>query len=96
MNFSTIINEHIREPFEEHFKDPASQGCFLVLLEMSMALIGTILNLTVLIPVLEIEELSHSTLNILMANLSLGNLISTVFVKLVGVVYHGYALAVSR
>ena len=61
-----------------------------------MALIGTILNLTVLIPVLEIEELSHSTLNILMANLSLGNLISTVFVKLVGVVYHGYALAVSR
>lgn len=96
MNFSTIINEHIRGPFEEHFKDPASQGCFLVLLEMSMALIGTILNLTVLIPVLEIEELSHSTLNILMANLSLGNLISTVFVKLVGVVYHGYALAVSR
>ena len=96
MNFSTLFTEHVREPFQEYFADPASQGCFLVLLEMSLSLVGTVLNLIVLIPVLEIEELSHSTLNILMANLSLGNLIATVFVKLVGVVYHGYALAISR
>ena len=96
MNFSTMFNDHVREPFKEYFADPVSQGCFLVLLEMSLSLIGTILNLIVLIPVLEIEELSHSTLNILMANLALSNLISTVFAKLVGVVYHGYALAISR
>ena len=50
-------------------------------------------NLLILIPILEIEELAKSTMNILMANLSLGNLVATVFVKLVGVVYHGYALA---
>ena len=96
MNFSTMFNDHVREPFKEYFADPVSQGCFLVLIEMSLSLIGTILNLIVLIPVLEIEELSHSTLNILMANLALSNLISTVFAKLVGVVYHGYALAISR
>ena len=70
--------------------------CFLVLLEMSLALIGTVLNLIILIPILEIEELSKSTMNILMANLSLGNLVATVFVKLVGVVYHGYALAAQK
>ena len=91
-----MFNDHVREPFKEYFADPVSQGCFLVLIEMSLSLIGTILNLIVLIPVLEIEELSHSTLNILMANLALSNLISTVFAKLVGVVYHGYALAISR
>ena len=96
MNFSTIFNYHFNERFQEYFSDPASQGCFLVLVEMSLSLIGTVLNLIVLIPVLEIEELSNSTLNLLMANLSLGNLVATVFVKLVGVVYHGYALAVLR
>ena len=96
MNFSTVFDEYVREPFHEYFRDPASQGCFLVLVEMSLSLIGTVLNLIVLIPILEKEELTYSTLNILMANLSLANLTSTVFVKLVGVVYHGYALTVSR
>ena len=96
MNFSSLFSEFVEEPLEEYFAEPSSQGCFLALLEMSLSLIGTVLNLIVLIPILEIEELSHSTMNILMANLSLGNLVSTVFVKLVGVVYHGYALAKQR
>ena len=96
MNFSTFFNGFMDQTFEEYFADPASQGCFLVLLEMSLALIGTVLNLIILIPILEIEELSKSTMNILMANLSLGNLVATVFVKLVGVVYHGYALAAQK
>ena len=96
LNFSTVFNEYVRDPFHDYFRDPASQGCFLVLLEMSLSLFGTVLNLIVLIPILEKEELMNSTLNILMANLSVANLTSTVFVKLVGVVYNGYALTISR
>ena len=96
MNFSTLFNEFVEAPFDEYFADPASQGCFHVLLEMTISLIGSVLNLIVLIPILEIEELSTSTMNILMANLSLGNLVATVFVKLVGVVYHGYALSAQK
>ena len=96
MNFSTLFSEYIEDPLEEYFAEPSSQGIFLTLFEMALSLIGTVLNLIVLIPILEIEELSNSTMNVLMANLSLGNLVSTVFVKLVGVVYHGYALAAQR
>ena len=96
MNFSTIFSGFMDLTFEEYFSDPGSQGCFLVFLEMSLSLIGTVLNLIILIPILEIEELMKSTMNILMANLSLGNLVATVFVKLVGVVYHGYALAAQK
>ena len=96
MNFSTYFTDYIEEPFERYLEEPGSQGCFLVLVEMGLSLLGSILNLIVLIPILEIEELTFSTMNVLMANLSLGNLISTVFVKLVGVVYHGYALAIRR
>ena len=96
MNFSTAFDEYVFQPFQEHFQEPVSQGCFIVLLEMTISLIGTVLNLIVLIPILEKEELTYSTLNILMANLSLANLTATVFVKLIGVVYHGYALAISR
>ena len=96
MNFSTLFSEYIEDPLEEYFAEPSSQGIFLTLFEMALSLIGTVLNLIVLIPILESEELSKSTMNILMANLSLGNLVATVFVKLVGVVYHGYALAAQK
>ena len=96
MNFSTMFNNLVDEPFGKYFEDSASQGSFHVLVEMTLSLIGSILNLIVLIPILEVEELSYSTMNVLMANLSLGNLVSTVFVKLVGVVYHGYALSIQR
>ena len=96
MNFSTIFSNLFEEPFDKYFEDPASQGIFVVLVEMTLSLIGSVLNLVVLIPILEIEELSYSTMNVLMANLSLWNLVSTVFVKLVGVVYHGYALSIQK
>ena len=96
MNFSTYFTDYIEDPFHRYLEEPGSQGCFLVLVEMGLSLLGSILNLIVLIPILEIEELTFSTMNVLMANLALGNLISTVFVKLVGVVYHGYALAIRR
>ena len=96
MNFSAVLNEYVSEPFEEYFREPASQASFIVLFEMTLSLIGTVLNLTIIIPVLEQEELMVSTLNVLMANLSLANLTSTVFVKLIGVIYHGYAIAKSR
>ena len=62
MNFSTLFSEFVEEPLKEYFAEPSSQGCFLALFEMSLSLIGTVLNLIVLIPVLEIEELSFSTL----------------------------------
>ena len=96
MNFSTLFNDYVADPFNKHFEDPASQGCFLVLMEMGLSLIGSILNLIIIIPILEIEELATSTMNVLMANLSLSNLVATVFVKLIGVVYHGYAVAIQR
>jgi ABC-type long-subunit fatty acid transport system fused permease/ATPase subunit len=96
MNFSSILNDYVSGPFDKYFEEPASQGCFLVLMEMGLSLIGSILNLIIIIPILEFEELATSTTNVLMANLSLSNLIATVFVKLFGVVYHGYAVAIQR
>lgn len=96
MNFSTIFHEYVAEPFDTYFEKPSSQGCFLVLMEMGISLIGSILNLIIVIPILEYEELATSTINVLMANLSLSNLVATTFVKLIGVVYHGYAVAAQR
>ena len=95
MNFSQIIDEWIKEPVNDYFLEGDSQGAFLALLEMTLALIGTVLNLIVLIPIIN-SSLMNSTLNVLIANLCGANLVSAVFVKLIGVIYHGYAVAASR
>ena len=95
MNFSQIVDEWIKDPMTNYFGKGESQGSFLALLEMTLALIGTVLNLIVLIPIIN-TSLINSTLNVLIANLCGANLVSAVFVKLIGVIYHGYAVAASR
>ena len=57
-------------------KDPTSFGAWLVFMEMSLALIGIILNLTVLISIKEKESLSNNTVTIVLANLCFANLVS--------------------
>ena len=57
-------------------KDPTTFGAWLVFMEMSLALIGIILNLTVLISIKEKEALSNSTVTIVLANLCFANLVS--------------------
>ena len=95
MNFSRILEDWIKDPMTNYFEEESSQGAFLALLEMTLAIVGTILNLIVLIPIIN-TSLKNSTLNVLIANLCLANLVSAVFVKLIGVIYHGYAVAAAR
>ena len=95
LNYTNILDEWIKDPMNKYFEKESSQGAFLALLEMSMAILGTVLNLVVLIPIIS-SPLKNSTLNVLIANLCLANLVSAVFVKLIGVIYHGYAVAAAR
>ena len=95
MNFSQILEDWIKDPMANYFEEESSQGAFLALLEMTLAIVGTVLNLIVLIPIIN-SSLKNSTLNVLIANLCLANLVSAVFVKLIGVIYHGYAVAAAR
>ena len=95
MNVSQMLDDWIKGPMTNYFEEEKSQGAFLALVEMTLAIIGTILNLIVLIPIIS-SSLKNSTLNILIANLCLANLVSAVFVKLIGVIYHGYAVAAAR
>ena len=60
-------------------RDPTSFGAWLVFMEMSLALIGIILNLTVLISIKEKESLSKSTVTIVLANLCFANLVRKYF-----------------
>jgi len=64
-------------------KDPTSFGAWLVLMEMSLALVGIILNLAVLISIKEKESLSNNTVTIVLANLCFANLVSISFSKVV-------------
>ena len=48
---------------------------------------------TVIIAIKEKESLMNSTVTVIMGNLCAANLVSTVFVKSIAVVYHGYAVA---
>ena len=95
MNVSQMLDDWIKDPMTNYFEEEKSQGAFLALVEMTLAIIGTVLNLIVLIPIIS-SSLKNSTLNILIANLCLANLVSAVFVKLIGVIYHGYAVAAAR
>ena len=73
-----------------------SFGAWLVFMEMSLALVGIILNLTVVISIREKEAIFNKTENVILGNLCAANLIAAVFVKSIAVVYHGYAVAKSR
>ena len=95
MNVSQMLDEWIKAPMTHYFEEEKSQGAFLALVEMTLAIIGTVLNLNVLIPIIN-SSLKNSTLNVLIANLCVANLVSAVFVKLIGVIYHGYAVAAAR
>ena len=95
MNFSLFVEDWIKDPITEYLAEEGHQGGFLALLEMILAITGTVLNLVVFIPIIS-SSLMNSTLNLLIANLCLANLVSAVFVKLIGVIYHGYAVAAAR
>ena len=90
-----MLDDWIKAPMTHYFEEEKSQGAFLALVEMTLAIIGTVLNLIVLIPIIN-SSLKNSTLNVLIANLCVANLVSAVFVKLIGVIYHGYAVAAAR
>ena len=89
------MDEWIKDPISNYLVEEGHKGAFLSLLEMTLAIVGTVLNLVVLIPIIN-TSLINSTLNLLLANLCAANLVSAVFVKLIGVIYHGYAVAASR
>jgi len=74
----------------------SSFGAWLVFMEMSLALLGIILNLTVLISIREKEAIFNQTANVIHANLCAANLIAAVFVKSFAAVYHGYGVACQR
>lgn len=74
----------------------SSFGAWLVFMEMTLALIGIVLNLTVVISIREKESLLNNTVNIILGNLCFANLVAAVFVKSIAVVFHGYAVARSR
>lgn len=74
----------------------SSFGAWLVFMEMTLALVGIILNLTVVISIREKESLLCNTVNVILGNLCFANLVAAVFVKSIAVVFHGYAVARSR
>ena len=65
-------------------------------MEMTLALVGIVLNLTVVISIREREALLNNTVNVVLGNLCFANLVAAVFVKSIAVIYHGYAVARSR
>lgn len=92
-----MFEELRRVPFFTN-EEPTSgsQGIFLVMIEMILALVGIVLNLTVLISIKEKEALLSQTHNVLIGNLCFANLVSAVFVKSIAVTYHGYAVATEK
>lgn len=62
--------------------DPNASGAFLVLMEMSLGLLGIILNLTVLISIKEKESLTSNTVTVILGNLCLSNLVRFFSTKL--------------
>ena len=95
LNYTNVLDDWIKDAMNKYFEPGSSLVSFLALLEMSMSILGTVLNLVVFIPIIS-SPLKNSTLNVLIANLCLANLVSAVFVKLIGVIYHGYAVAAAR
>ena len=81
---------------EEEKQILANFGAWLVFMEMSVALVGIILNLTVVISIREKEALMNNTVNVILGNLCFANLVAAVFTKSIAVIYHGYAVARSR
>ncbi|XP_040580188.1 uncharacterized protein [Lepeophtheirus salmonis] len=70
-----------------------SYGAILVVSEMTLTLVGIVLNLIVIISIREKESLLNSTLNIILGNLCFSNLMAAVFVKSIAIIYNGYAVA---
>ena len=92
-----LFEELQRVPFfTKEEPTSGSQGIFLVMIEMILALVGIVLNLTVLISIKEKETLLSQTHNVLIGNLCFANLVSAVFVKSIAVIYHGYAVATTK
>ena len=92
-----LFEELQRVPFfTKEEPTSGSQGIFLVMIEMILALVGIVLNLTVLISIKEKETLLSQTHNVLIGNLCFANLVSAVFVKAIAVTYHGYAVATEK
>lgn len=95
MNESLLENSTLEDGIGE-ISQNSSFGAWLVFMEMSLALIGIVLNLTVLISIREKESLLNNTINVVLGNLCFANLVSAVFVKSIAVIYHGYAVARAR
>ena len=76
-NSSDAFNESILDDEEKQlqFKLNTSFGAWLVFMEMSLALVGIVLNLTVVISIHEKESLKNNTVNIILMNLCGSNLI---------------------
>ena len=80
-NSSEAFNESILDEEEKQlqFKLNSSFGAWLVFMEMSLALVGIVLNLTVVISIREKESLMNNTVNIILGNLCFSNLIGNLY-----------------
>ena len=70
-----------------------NQGAFVVVLDMSLAIISVVFNLMVITSIKEREDILGVTFNLVLLNLCSSNLLSAVMVKSISIVHNAYAVA---
>ena len=69
------------------------QASFVVLMDMSLAILSVVFNLIVITSVKEKEDMLGTTFNLVLINLCSSNLLSSVMVKSISIVHNAYAVA---
>ena len=70
-----------------------NQGAFVVVLDMSLAIVSVVFNLMVITSIKEKEGMLGVTFNLVLMNLCSSNLLSAVMVKSISIVHNAYAVA---
>jgi hypothetical protein len=70
-----------------------NQGAFVVVVDMSLAIISVMFNLMVITSIKEREDMLGVTFNLVLLNLCSSNLLSAVMVKSISIVLNAYAVA---
>ena len=70
-----------------------NQGAFVVVFDMSLAILSIVFNLMVITSVKEKENMLCVTFNLVLISLCSSNLLSAVMVKSISIVHNAYAVA---
>ena len=70
-----------------------NQGAFVVVLDMSLAILSVVFNLMVITSIKENEDRLGVTFNLVLISLCSSNLLSAVMVKSISIVHNAYAVA---